>query len=86
MLACSSLPLTLQLSPIALPRFAPPRFAPTHVRLRSADAADLKNGQVLNTLAGQTLKVSLIDSTVKFTSSSGSVTQVIFPDVDSSNA
>jgi transforming growth factor-beta-induced protein len=57
-----------------------------HVIVGRFYAADLKNGQVLNTLAGQTLKVSLIDSTVKFTSSSGSVTTVLVADVDSSNA
>ena len=57
-----------------------------HVIVGRFYAADLKNGQVLNTLAGQTLKVSIIDGTVKFTSSSGSFATVLFADVDSSNA
>jgi transforming growth factor-beta-induced protein len=48
-------------------------------------AADLKDGQVLKTLTGQTLTVSIAGAVVKFTGAGSSAT-VVTPDVDSSNA
>lgn len=57
-----------------------------HVIVGRLYAADLKDGMTLNTLAGQTLSVSIVGSTVKFLGAAGSSTTVLIADVDSSNA
>ena len=57
-----------------------------HVIVGRFYAADLKDGQVLSTLQGGNLTVSVAGAVVKFVSGSGSSTTVLVADKDSSNA